>query len=196
MGGLSRRGFVKGVATTLPVLAVSPVANAVESNTVARLDARLLRALADVVLPSELGAAGMTRAVDAFQAWLAAYDPVAERAHGYGTAELEYLPPDPAPGWTAQLQALDLEAERRHGRGFADLDVERRRALVLRHLGSERGERVPAPLEARHVAIGLLAWWLGTPEANDLCHRAAIGRQTCRPLDASPQQPSPIQRGG
>ena len=185
MSELSRRGFVKGVAAALPVLAVPARVHAQTP-----LDAALLQAVAEAVLPSELGADGIARATQAFQAWLAAYEPVAERSHGYGTAELDYLPPDPAPGWSAQLQALDLEAQRRHGGGFISMDVEARRVLLMRHMSSERGPRLPDPLEARHVAVGLLAWWCASPAAADLCHRASIGRQSCRPLSSVMERPA------
>lgn len=190
MSELSRRGFVKGVAAALPVFAVPTRADAQTP-----LDAALLQAVAEVVLPTELGADGIPRAARAFQEWLDAYEPVAERAHGYGTAELGYLPPDPAPGWSAQLQALDLEAQRRHGSGFTAIDVAARRSMLLRHMSSERGERLPDPLEARHVAVGLLAWWCTSPGAADLCQRASIGRLSCRPLSSAAARPATLESG-
>jgi hypothetical protein len=180
---------VKGVAAALPVLAVPSSAHAQTP-----LDATLLQAVAETVLPSELGADGITQATHTFQAWLAAYEPVAERSHGYGTAELDYLPPDPAPGWSAQLQALDLEAQRRHGSGFTAIDMAARRTILLRHMSTERGERLPDPLEARHVAAGLLAWWCASPAAADLCQRARVAKQSCRPLANTAQRPATLDR--
>jgi hypothetical protein len=191
MSDLSRRGFVKG-ALALPVVGM-PISAAPEMPTQTPLDDALLRALADVVLPAELGDARIAAAVAAFQSWLGGYEPVAERNHGYGTGEISYLPPDPAPGWAAQLRALDLEATKRHGQGFADADREARHALVVRHLSGERGARLPAPLEAGHVALGLLAWWCDSPGAHDLAYRARIAPNACRPLAASPEQPSPME---
>lgn len=190
MSDLSRRGFVKG-ALALPVLAVPSALEAAET-TQTPLDDALLRALAEVVLPSE---ADVPAAVATFQAWLAGYDPVAEASHGYGTGELEYLPPDPAPGWNAQLDALDLEATKRHGRGFASLDADTRRTLVERALASERGTRLPSSLQARHVALGLLAWWCDSPGAHDLAWRARIAPNGCRPLAQSPDRPESIGGG-
>lgn len=188
MSGLSRRGFVKGMAAALPVLSLPGEAGA-EPRTEAPLDDALLRALADVVLPSEVGDAGKAQAVAAFQAWLAAYEPVAERNHGYGTGDIEYLPADPSPGWNAQLRALDLESQRRHGSGFVALDVAPRRALVERHVA---GNRLPSPIEADHVALGLLAWWCDTPGAHDLAYRARIAPRTCRPLATSSDAPASL----
>jgi hypothetical protein len=76
------------------------------------LDRATLVAVGEVVLPGELGATGRASAVDAFVAWVAGYEPVAERMHGYGYADVRYLPPDPAPGWRAQLEGLELLARR------------------------------------------------------------------------------------
>lgn len=185
MSDLSRRGFVKGMVAGLPVLSLPAAAGAAGPQT--PLDDALLRALAEVVLPS---AADLPSAVAGFQSWLAAYQPVAERSHGYGTAEIEYTPADPAPGWSAQLRALDLEAHTRHGMGFAALDVGRRRVLVERQIG---GSRLPSPLEANHVALGLLAWWCDSPAAHDLAFGARIAPRTCRPLAASPDRPAALE---
>lgn len=184
---ISRRGFVQGVAAGLPVLVLPGAGSGAH-----RLDELLLRALAEVVLPSELGAAGVAQAVAAFQSWLAAYEPVAERSHGYGTGEIEYLPADPAPGWGAQLTALDVESVRRFSRGFIAIDTAERRTLVERHV---RGNRLPSPIEADHVAVGLLAWWCDTPAAHDLAYRARIAPRTCRSLSAAHAEPVPLDGG-
>ena len=91
-------------------------------------DRRTLDALGEVLLPASLGAAGQKGAVDAFVAWVDEYAPVAEEMHGYGYADIRYLPSDPAPGWRAQLEGLDLLARRTRQRAFAELDAEGRRA--------------------------------------------------------------------
>jgi hypothetical protein len=158
------------------------------------LDPALIRALAEAVLPSELGLSGRERAVAAFQQWVAGYRPVAERDHGYGTGELTYTGAHPAPGWRAQLEALDLEARQRFGLGFAELDADLRQRLVRAQLRRERGP-LPEPADAQHVAVGLVAWWSASPEANDLCYGRAIGRATCRPLAATGDEPARLERG-
>lgn len=200
---VDRRSFVKRVGAALPLTALpvvtlpacAPQTTDSERNAAARaLDPITLRALADATLPSELDAPAREAAVADFERWLAEYRPVAERDHGYGTGELSYTGPDPAPGWRAQLEALDLEARQRFGRGFAELDVEARQRLVRTQIGRERGP-LPEPAEASHVAVGLVAWWFGTSAANDLCFGAQIGRQTCRPLERSGDEPAAIARG-
>jgi hypothetical protein len=155
-------------------------------------DAATLTALGEVVLPGELGAAGRARAVDDFVGWINGYEPVAEEMHGYGYAEVRYLPPDPAPAWRAQLEGLDLLARRSRGRPFAELPPESRRAMVEAALAPVPNDVLPAPLSAGHVALALLAHWASSPAAWDLAYGARITPRTCRPLDAAPRRPLPL----
>jgi len=158
-------------------------------------NAALLVAVGDAVLPEELGADGVTRAVAEFQRWMDGYQPGAEANHGYGTGRIERLPADPRPRWRSQLAALDTEA-RRSGQSFSAMPHARRQALVRTALQGERGEALPNPLLARHVALALLAHFYDSPAATDLCYAAQIGRQQCRPLATQRQQPVPLARNG
>jgi hypothetical protein len=158
----------------------------------AALDRPTLAALGEVVLPGELGAAGQARAVDDFVAWVAGYEPVAEEMHGYGYAEIRYLPPDPAPGWRAQLDGLDLLARRSRGRAFAELPLASRRAMVEAALARLPNDTLPAPIAAGHVALALLAHWASSPAAWDLAYGARITPLTCRPLGDAPRRPLPL----
>jgi hypothetical protein len=197
--GMDRRSFVKGVTAALPVVALP--ACSVENGTATQrsgsdgvLDPGLVRALAEAVLPSEIGAPARERAVSGFRQWLADYRPVRERDHGYGTGELTYTTAHPGPGWRAQLEALELESRQRFGPGFAELDADLRQRLVRGQLRRERGS-LPVPAEAQHVAVGLIAWWFASSEANDVCYERVIGRETCRPLERTGDEPSPRARG-
>jgi hypothetical protein len=158
-------------------------------------NATLLDALGDTVLPAELGADGVARAVAEFQRWMDGYQPGAEAIHGYGTGRIELLPADPRPQWRSQLAALDADA-RRNGPSFSALPRERRQALVRAALRNERGDALPNPLLARHVALALLAHFYDSSAATDLCYDAQIGRQQCRPLSAQRQQPVTLGRRG
>jgi hypothetical protein len=161
------------------------------------LDAPLLAALGDTILPESLGAAGRARAVRAFREWIAAYAPVSEEMHGYGYADIRYTVADPAPGWNAQLQGLDLLAKRQFGAGFTSLKADKRDTLVRSQLAAARNGRLPAdPLSAPHIAIALLAHWAGSSEATDLAYGVRIGKDNCRSLDASPHKPPPLAPGG
>lgn len=160
-------------------------------------NATLLAALGDAVLPAtELGADGVSRVVADFQRWMDGYEPGAEANHGYGTGRIARLPADPRPRWRAQLAALHAEATRSGAGSFGALPRERRQALVRAALAEERGESLPAPLAARHVAATLLAHFYDSPTATDLCYEAQVGRQQCRPLAAQRQQPVALSRRG
>lgn len=81
MSEVNRRTFLKTVATAataLPAVAVGACAPA-GTGTGTSLDDGTLRALGEIVLPGELGADGIGRAVTGFQAWLAGYRPAAAR---------------------------------------------------------------------------------------------------------------------
>ena len=150
-----------------------------------------LRAVADIVLPvAALGEEGVAEAVGGFTTWVEAFEPAAELDHPYLTGELRYGPPHPGPRWAAQLDALDLESRRRFGVPFGERSAEERRAVVERALGAEPPDDLPgSPARADHVALGLLAWFYGTPRANDLCYRAEVGRHRCRGIASLPDEP-------
>jgi hypothetical protein len=158
------------------------------------MDGALLRAVASHVLPSELGEAGREQTVQGFERWAAAYQPVPELNHGYGTSEIRYGPADPAPAWAAQLRALDIEATKRTGKGFGALERGDADDLLRRHIGDE-GSGMPSPLRARHVAVALLAHWLSTPEATDRCYGVHIAPETCRGIATAPAKPAALDAG-
>ena len=200
-----RRAFLTrlaGVLAAVPVLArhltASPQTRAAQSSSSAAVqpNGTLLAALGAAVLPAELGAEGTRRAVADFQRWMDGYRPGAEANHGYGTGAIQQLPSDPRPRWRTQLAALDADARRAHGQSFTQVTLANRQALVRAALTGERGESLPSPVTARHVAVAMLAHFYDSTTATDLCYEARIGRQQCRPLAASAQQPVPLTRRG
>lgn len=160
------------------------------------LDPSQLRALASVVLPAELGIEGTRRAADGFLAWVAAYRPGAELLHDYGLTQITHAGPSPVRRWAAQLAQLDRLARQRHTTPWITLSVARRRVLVTERLAAGKtGADLPGdPARAPHVAVGLLAYYYGLPEATDLCYGAEILRKQCRPLAKNPERPVPLRR--
>ncbi len=152
----------------------------------------LLDRLGDAILPDALGTAGRLAAVNAFVEWVDGYDPVAEEMHGYGYAEIRYLPADPAPGWRSQLDALDTLARKSKQKPFVELDLEGRRAVVQAALAGARETVMPDPLGASHIAVALLANWAASPAAKDLALGVQVAPLTCRPLAAATSRPLPI----
>ena len=137
-----------------------------------------LRALAAVVLPSELGAAGLERNVAAFERWVREYRPGAEMDHGYGFTRLRSKPPSPASAYLRQLRALRLTG-----------DAATQRAAVESALEEAKVTRLPQTPDGRHIASDLMAFYFRSSEANDLCYRAHIGRDECRGLAGSDREP-------
>ena len=155
----------------------------------ARLDRPTLHAVAEVILPAEIGPAGRQAAVAGLERWLLGYRAGAELLHGYGSSEVRYLPPSPAPRFEGDLAMLDRAAQSGHGRPFAELSVDLRRGLIEAALAGAGGE-LPPVAEATHVAVGLLAHWTESSAGFDLAYQARINRFACRPLATSPARPA------
>ncbi len=155
-------------------------------------DRSLLNAVAAVVLPSELGVKGVDTAVDAFVTWADGYDPVAEEMHGYGYADIRYLPADPAPAWRAQLAGLELLARRSLRKSFAELTVETRQGLLAAALKGAPDDRLPSPIDAPHIALALLSHWASSPDAWDLALGVKVQTGNCRVLGDANAKPLPI----
>ena len=179
---LSRRDLLLGAAALVPL---PVVARRFHGLAVQGMDPAVLRALAQAVLPSELGAAGLERAVTAFEQWLAGYKEGAEMLHGYGTGELHVTGPSPAVRWRAQLAAL--------GAGFRALSVAQRQDAVRAALADYKPGPLPEVDAAPHVALGLMAHFYGSAAGHDLCYLARIGQGTCRPLAQAPERPAPLK---
>jgi hypothetical protein len=199
MSGQSRRAFLKRAAGAVPGAAIAgPLAagacasdERVDDSQMAVLPEAQLRAVAEVALPTgALGADGTREAVGGFLRWVEGFEPAAELDHPYLTGELRYGPPNPGPRWKAQLEAMDLEARRRSGVAFTELPAEGRRRFVGAAIEAEGSASLPSsPARARHVVVGLLAWFYGTSRANDLCYGSAIGRHDCRGIGSLPDEP-------
>jgi hypothetical protein len=181
---ITRRTFVAWVAGAIPVALVTRRADALGAAWVAG-EAETLYALAEAVLPSELGPDNTARAVRGFQGWIDNYKEGVELTHGYGTSALRFQRASPRARWAAQLESLGK-------RSFEKLSIEQRRAIVREELKGERLDRMPAAGSASHVAVGLLAFYYALPEAADRCYESQIGRTTCRPLTQSSRKPLPM----
>jgi Gluconate 2-dehydrogenase subunit 3/TAT (twin-arginine translocation) pathway signal sequence len=196
----ARRNFLKvagvlaaGTAVGCTLETRAPEAGSAQPNDrVEGFDRTQLDALADVVLPTELGAKGRDVAIGQFIAWIDGYDPVAEEMHGYGYSDIRYLPPDPAPAWRAQLTALDLLARKARQKSFAKLPLDARRDVLQVALHGHGGDALPAPLYATHVAIALLAHWASTPDAWDLALGVKVVPNSCRVLGDANAKPLPL----
>ncbi len=157
-------------------------------------DGPLLSSLGEAVLPTALGADGQRAAVAAFVAWCAGYEPVAEEMHGYGYADIRYLPPDPVPAWRAQLDGLETLSQRVFHAAFTGLTVSQRQTVVGMATRSARGDRLPSPLTASHVALAVLGHWASTPQAWNRAFGVDVSPSTCRPLGDAIKAPIALTR--
>jgi hypothetical protein len=186
-----RRAFLKHSAAALSAasLGAEDAIAATPSVELPRaLDATLLRAVGDAVLPEAIGPSGREVAVAAFELWLSDFQPVAELTHPYGGWEIPYGPPDPEPGWSAQLEALDLLAQARWGSRFASLPTDRRREILGEQMGAPI-DGFPAPGRARHVAVALMAHYFTSADAVDRCYGVRITKLECRSIDDVGERP-------
>lgn len=188
---LTRRSFLASLASAFPLAVIARRAHAAAVEHV-QADPATLDALAATLLPAQLGRAGIAREAAAFRDWAAKYRENAELVHGYGTSRLRATGPTPFTRWSAQLDQLDADAQQLRQRRFRDLSAADREQIVRAALEGERLDRMPAVVDANHVALALLAHFYDSPGAADLCYEAQIGRQTCRPLAAQASKPRPV----
>jgi hypothetical protein len=144
-----------------------------------------LRALAVVVLPAELGTAGIDQKTEAFVRWVRGYRAGAEMDHGYGATRLRSKGASPAPNYLRHLEGL-REA-------LLSGDADSKRQAVTAALEQAKITDLPRTPDGRHVAADLMAFYFRSSDGNDLCYRAAIGRDQCRGLDGSEQAPAPLK---
>jgi hypothetical protein len=115
---------------------------------------------------------------DEFVIYVRDYRPGADTEHGYGFTRVVPKPPSPARRYAEQLSALPSPLTK---------DAVKQ---ALTQSGVKELPRVP---DGKSVIADLMAFYFRGSEANDLCYRAAIGRDQCRGLNGSDQTPAPLQ---
>jgi hypothetical protein len=182
---ISRRAALKSLASA-PLLP-----SGFQGGFQLQLEDPLLQALAEIVLPSECDRPAALRA---FTRWIAEYREGADTDHGYGNTRVRPTGPSPARNYPAQIAALDAAARAAGAAGFAAASIAQRRTIVEAAIAAAGVERLPARPTGAHIASDLMGHYLNSAAANDLCYRAAIGRDGCRGLAGSDQAPAPRQK--
>jgi hypothetical protein len=187
---VSRRSAIKAISTSVAAISVSNPAAAQTSTTAISTDElATLHAIAEVVLPRELGPEARRGIVSGFVRWIRTYKDGADTDHGYGVTRIRRTGPSPALVYAAQMTALQSAA----GGAFQTLSVDARRPLVEAALTAAGVDRLPSRPNGGHVISDLMAFYFNSPAATDLCYRAAIGRHDCRGLPNSDKAPEPLQ---
>jgi len=145
----------------------------------------VLAALAAIVLPSELGPDGVRAVAQNFERWVRDYRPGAEMDHGYGFTRLRNKPASPAPAYLHQLESL---------RPVLNGDAASSRRAIEAALEEAKITDLPRSPDGRHIAADLMAFYFRGSDANDLCYRAAIGRDRCRSLAGSDNPPPELPK--
>jgi hypothetical protein len=197
MSGISRRRALKTLGAAAAAGGVlrggdTPSAAAAQAGTDTITPAALLP-IAEVVLPGELGESGRREAVSAFVRWIRNYKEGADTDHGYGNTRIRQTGPSPVRSYPQHIAALDEAARGRGAASFAAASPDVRRALVAAALVSAKIERLPSRPNGAHVASDLMGHYFNSPAAEDLCYRAAIGRDSCRGLPGSEARPAPLK---
>jgi len=184
---MQRRTLLRWMASAAGALRIGVLQSWAQTASFPGAQGDVLRSLAAVLLPSEIGTAGIAKVADDFERWVREYSPGAEMDHGYGNTRLRNKPASPAPAYVKQL--ADLRDSLTGG------DAQSRRKAVEAVLDSARVNDIPRTPGGQHVAADLLAFYFRGSDANDLCYRAAIGRDLCRSLAGSDNPPPPLKRG-
>jgi hypothetical protein len=189
MRGMRRRTLLQAIVTTLPALSFSRVRLHAQIRTLTPEAIATLREIAATVLPASLGTDRISMTADRFVAWTQGYQEGIPLQHGYGHPRLVRSAASPVPDYVAQLASLDAAARARGGR-FGSLPLDTRRALLDEALTTAKVTQLPSRPTGGHVVSDLMAFYFRSSEANDVAHRARIGRQVCRPIELTTRRPT------
>jgi hypothetical protein len=136
-----------------------------------------LKDLAAIVLPGSLGRAGTDGIAAKFERYVKEYRAGADTDHGYGFTRVRPKGPSPVPEYMKQLAALPTPLTR---------------SAVESALEAADVRDIPRLPDGKSVIADLMAFYFRSADANDLCYRAAIQRDTCRGLAGSSKEPRRI----
>ena len=189
---MNRRTWLETVAALAGVLHLSRIRAWAQAASFPQGQTEALRAIGEAVLPESLGVEARERVVTTFTVWLRDWKEGVDRDHGYGFTRIVRTGPSPAAHYVAQIEAIDAAARAR-GVTFATAPVADRRAMLTAAIAKAKVDNLPGRPDGGHITTDLMAFFFGSTEANDLCYRAAIGKDTCRGLAESDQPPAPLE---
>jgi len=192
--GMRRRTLLKSFVTAVLAGPLARVRAYGRGQDLSAGQLATLTAVAEVVLPTSLGADGRDLVVEQFAAWVRGYREGADMGHGYGAATLRRRSgPSPARNYPAQFDALDAAARGRGAASFAALPVGERRVIIEDTLnGPPRVTRLPSQPNGNNLVADFMGMYYASPEAWDLAYERRIGRDRCRSLDGSEERPARI----
>lgn len=187
-----RRSLLQLIGAAVAALPWRPSLAEAQASPLGEPAAHTLRAIAPAVLPSAIGAAGADRVVDRFLEWLRGYKSGAEMGFGYGILRKRVTPAITSDKYRQQLESIDGAIPA--GSSFRALPIEERQRVITAALERAGIRDFPMSPDGTHVISDFMSFYFTSTEANDLCYRAAIGRDRCRTLAGSRQRPAPIAK--
>ena len=185
-----RRTLLQIAAALVVLRPIRSLARVFQTPAFSDSNVATLTAIADVVLPSDVGASERQRVVDRFVAWFANYREGADMGHGYGASTLrEPSGPSPARAIPAQFAALDAAATRSRRRDVRGAAVDARRDIVEKLLNEPQPvNRLPAQPTGANLIADFMGFYFTSADAWDrLLPRArsaatAAARSTAPPV--------------
>jgi hypothetical protein len=191
-GALKTLGTAAAAGTVLRLAGPASAAAATQSDGV--ITPEMVMPIVEVVLPTELGSDGRHQAAVAFVRWVRNYKEGVDTDHGYGNTRIRSTGPSPARSYPAQLAALDDAARAKGAASFAAAPRDVRHAIVEAALVGAKVERLASRPNGAHIASDLMSHYFNSAAGEDLCYRAAIGRDSCRGLPGSETRPEPLAK--
>ena len=187
---MKRRTLFKTAALAILSYAIPRFARA-RATALSQENRELIAAIAEVVLPSSLGADGRAKAVEAFAKWLDGYKAGVPMSYGYGDLRYAVVPPSPLLRYASQFTRLQ-ELSQAKGSVFTALSPADRKAVVEAALLEAKVTKMPERPDGQHVASDLMGHFYNSSDGNDFLFKASIRISACRGLDTSADRPVPI----
>jgi hypothetical protein len=188
---MKRRTLFKTAALAVLGNAVPRLARA-QAQSLSKDNRELVSAIAEVVLPSGLGADGRDKAVEAFVKWLDGYKAGVPMSFGYGgQLKYEVVPPSPLLRYPTQFNRLQ-ELSKAKGSSFSALAPADRKAVVEAALLEAKVTKLPPRPDGQHVASDLISHFYSSSDGNDFLFNASIRVSECRGLGSSAARPVSI----
>jgi hypothetical protein len=191
---MERRTFLCWLLSGASALPLRGVRLHAQAATLTADGVTTLRAMAPVLLPSQLRAPGHDKVVNDFVQWLSAYRSGAERSWGYGNPRKSGTPTIDAARYASQLREIDQRARAR-GAPLPTLPPDAQRSLLTELIEQSGVRELPSSPDGRHVITDFMAFFYTGGPAHDMAYGAKIGRGICRGLKGSTARPSPLTAG-
>ena len=193
---MKRRTLLKSLAAAFAARPVAALSQAGAATSFSPTEIETLNAIAEVVLPAEIGADAQRRAVTAFASWFANYRPGSDMGHGYGASTLRAASgPSPFSRYAAQFATLDASAKERGASSLRALAAPDRRIVIEKFLNEPQPvNRLPAQPTGANLVADLMGSYFTSANAWDVAYGVQILRDSCRTLDNSADAPLPVRR--